>query len=351
MFFGIDETSERVLVGHVYDACPWQEVGWIRKADLLESRRRGLSIGDFNELNERVGVALEVSFSSARGGLVGHEHRLLRVVNQPERGSRLGSRPGDDTKSKLVFDDWRWYYVYDLEVHEGAPWLLVGDTSSIMYDWISEDTRKQEGPRRVLLGWLPAETVSIWASNLVLELNTNPSAVQYRVRFKQPAVVLCVKEGTQGSGGPTAEKRCRRDDGSEEKYAWTEPIDEMWNRRGTEARESYKKVLDIDPRGLDPTVPRLHIVQVWEGDYLEVASSSSTSNERLSLSDIAQLKFDVQQASDDLRKVDIVFVVDSTGSMKDEIDAVKELLVDLAVKLGGHTKGAKLEVEDRKSLV
>lgn len=334
VFFARAEANGRVLVGRVYAGCLWEPIGWMRRVDLLEGRSKALTIGEFAKLQSNTGRALDVRLSQNEGGLSGQEYRLLRLVNHPERGSRLGTRPSD-ASGEPVFD-WRWYYVYDLEAGDGQSWLLVGDRPRLLGTPRFEDTTKQDGPKNVLLGWLPADTVAIWASNLALELNTDPAAVAYRVRERDSATVLCRMRDASGRFRAGMWNTCKNENMTSEDHAWTEQLGEMWTATG-QATEQYRLILDIDPMGLNPSVPRLHIVQSWEGDYLEIASSSATGG--LVLADISYLLLDVAQAAVDLRKVDIVFVVDSTGSMADEIAAVSTFLQRIADRLSVHATG------------
>ena len=340
VFFASAEANGRVLVGRRYADCPWEPIGWMRRVDLLERRSKALTIGEFAKLQASTGTALDVRLSQDEGGLSGQEYRLLRLVNQPERGSRLGTRPAD-ASGEPVFD-WRWYYVYDLETVGGQSWLLVGDRSHILGTPRFEDTTKQDGPKNVLLGWLPADTVAIWASNLALELNTDPVAVVHRVRERDPATVLCRVRNASGQLRTGIWDICKNEDMKAEDHAWTEQLGEIWTATG-QATEQYRLILDVDPAGLNPSVPRLHIVQSWEGDFLEIASSGAT--EGLVLSDISYLLLDVAQAAVDLRKVDIVFVVDSTGSMDDEIAAVSTFLQRIADRLSVHATGTTRSFE------
>ncbi|MBF0235750.1 MAG: hypothetical protein HQK65_22345 [Desulfamplus sp.] len=305
-FFGKQETESRVLLGEYRiegENKRWtNELGWIEKNNLLIDRINPLTVGD------AINKGLKVKHADTPNGLSPQNALYLRCVTQPERLLKPGGLPGD--ASGKVINTWTWYSVYDVAEHDGKQWILAGTEPNLAPSDILDDTN-EPGPQTILLGWLPLEKMTIWASNLVIELNTSPEAVSYRVLNQKPAVVLS-----------------ERDKQSTQMYK--EPLESLWPE-GNE-NSLYTDSVRLDPIGLDPDFPRSVIVQAWDDGFIEVASAASLGTD-IKESTLLEIKRGLRKIMDDLKKVDFTFVVDATGSMGNEIRTVSEFLQTLSNEL------------------
>ena len=292
--FALEETETRVLVAHYP---PVQEVGWMNKSDLLlEQRTHALTV------SEGVGRGLlrDVVPVDLDGALNSNNVLFLRVVTQPERRVTLSCRPGEGAKADERLVTWRWFYAYDLETFDGRTWVLLGDRRRMLAGRVFEHTR-EGGPRRVLRGWVPLEHVTVWATNLALELDTDPLAIDRRLRDADPAVIYA---------SPHSQSLVR----------WTEPMNSFWP-----AGSPHPEVR-TDPAGLDPYYPRAALLARAPG-RLQAAFAASSGEYKISR--FGWIREKVQAAEESVRRVDVVFVIDATGSMNDAIDPTMDLVRDV----------------------
>ena len=286
-------------------------VGWMRTEDLLVERRSAVEIG------QAMAEGLAVERSNVHGGF--HEGNVLklRFVTVPELRVKLGGRPGDDGGEELA--TFRWFYVYDIEQHDGEAWGLMGETTRLFPDSGVEDTDGTAG-ERLLLGWVPLSALQIWATNLALEFNTHPDAVAHRREREYGAQVLALRH----AGG---------------RLNYDEPLNYFWPEG--EANPAVRGEVDFDPYGIAPEFPRLAVVQAFP-EYIAVASAGSRDNE-LSPSSIGRIRRKVNSVARDLQKVDIIFVLDTTGSMQPAIERTRDFIARInrdmraAASSGGST--------------
>lgn len=310
LFFASQEAGSRLLLGQyqlIGNNPGWSEMlGWVDKKDLLEDRIDPLTVG------EAIKKGLNVKQSNEAGGLSPQNSLYLRTVTQPERLVKPRKNPDDETGTGKPINSFTWYYIYDVVKHQGKSWVLAGNTHRLASDDLFENTVGVAGPEKVLLGWLPLEKMTIWASNLALELNTSPESVHYRVTNNKPATVKAEPEK-----------------GSKDMYV--EPLKILWPN-GQE-NPDYQDSVRLDPYGLSPDFPRRVVVQAWLR-WIEVASAASIKKDGIKESTILEIKRGLRKAMRDLQKVDLTFVVDATGSMADEIHTVSDFLTTLSQKLG-----------------
>ena len=286
-------------------------VGWMRTEDLLVERRSAVEIG------QAIAEGLPVERSNVDGGFNEGNALKLRFVTVPQLRVKLGGRPGDDGGEELA--TFRWFYVYDIEQHDGEAWGLVGETARLFPDGTIEDTDATAGERR-LLGWAPLSELQIWATNLVLEINTHPDAVAQRRERGHGARVLALRHA--GS-----------------RIIYDEPLDYFWPEGAV--NPALRGEVDFDPYGIAPEFPRLAVVQAYP-EHIAIASAGSR-DDKLSPSSIGRIRRKVNNVARDLQKVDIIFVLDTTGSMKRAIERTRDFIADInadmraAASSGGST--------------
>ena len=287
--FALAETDDRIQVCRVSRGDVVEEVGWMNRSDLLEQRTGALTVG------EAIQQGLEVVRFGLEGSFNTSNTLPFRVVTQPERRTVLRGRPGTpdgEEESAPGVASWRWYYAFDREVVDGTTWLLLGDRPRVLNGETYDDT-EENGPREFIRGWAPLDEMTIWATNLALELNTDPVAVTERLEGAGPATVYALRH-------------------LRAQPLWQEELEELWGRDGR-GRPDMAGRVETDPVGLGPEFPRLVLMQRVEGD-LQVASAAST-RPGVSPAEINRIRREVAVVAESLRKADIVFVVDATGSM------------------------------------
>ena len=242
-------------------------------------------------------------------GALNANNVLLRVVTQPERRVRLSGRPGRGGESDERLERGRWFYAFDMETFDGKTWVLVADQQRMLTGSLVEDTL-QAGPRRVLRGWAPLDHFTVWATNLALELNTDPLAVARRLHDASPAVIYASRH-------PQSEI-----------IHWVEPITSFWS-----AASPHPKVR-TDPVGLDPFFPRLPVLQTVLGQF-EVAFAASPGDYQLyRFGEISQrVKAAELDAPDGASDLAIAVALERQGLTVDEVDRL-----NATIYIGGYVR-------------
>ena len=202
VYFGLEETAERVRLATYMtgDEGRPSPVGWADKENLLENRYRALSLGDARErgLSTRIGMT---------EGVVRESDGLhLRVVTQPDRRTPISKVPGGEADERVF--SWRWYYPFDTEVIDGKVWALLSRKPMVFSAHEVLLATGRDDFQRAFAGWAPLDEMTIWATQLALEVNTAPDAVEARRR--SPATVYATN----------------RDDGAP---MWVEPWEEWYD--------------------------------------------------------------------------------------------------------------------------
>ena len=298
VFFALEESPDRVLLATRDKDGAVEEFGWANKVDLLENAHKALSLGD--------GVArgIEVSKGTLRSALKENNQLHLRVVTQPDRKTRILRAPDPDGQSEMVIFSWRWYYIYETETHDdGRTWGLLSDEPIVLRRYADLLDTTEGRFRANFRGWVPLDETTVWATQLELEVNTAPEAVADRRKRGSPAQVLA-SDYPKGA-----------------EVAWEEPLD-TWYKGG---------LVHFDPRGVNRSVSRLTILEPVE-EFFAVASAGSRTRD-IGSGYVAELKSKLQKTIDTMLTFDLVFVIDATGSMVDDIEFTKQIIAGVAAKL------------------
>lgn len=288
LYFGSEEAPDRVRLATYRRGDGVLLVGWVDKESLLENSTRSLSLDDARKRE------LYVHVGELRSALRENNALHLRVVTQPDRRTGISKSPGGVAVKDIL--SWRWYYVFDTEEVDGRTWGLLSRRANVLEADRTLTTTDVSRFRDAFVGWAPLDEMTIWATQLVLEVNTAKEAVAARKRDMSPAKVYAI-------------------DRSASKVMWKEPLDD-WYRPGA--------LVQRDPQGVGHSVSRLVVIQPLEGGYVEVASSALRKGD-VSSSMVDKLREGLQGAIDELMEVNIALVFDATGSMVDDIESTKRL--------------------------
>lgn len=307
LFFAKAEDNGRLLLSKYDEVKGWtDELGWVRASDVLKKLYNPITIG--KAIEDNLLTNQNYASSQESSGLSTNNQLFLRAVAQPNMLVKAGVSPGD--QSGEVVNTWSWYSVFDIVHHNGEPWVLAGKNPQILPSKIVKNTNNQSASE-LLLGWLPLDKMTVWASNTVIELNTSRNSVSNRVDNNFPAIVFS-----------------QANDKSPELFK--EPLDQYWLDPNRDSSD-ITSIIDFDPIGMSADVPRQIIIQNTS-NWVEVASVGSLDNE-INPSQMVKIKRDVKSIAQDLVKLDIAFVIDATGSMGEEIQAVQAFLDDLSQKM------------------
>ena len=291
-YFAIQEGPERIRIA-THGEAGSEVKGWARRGDLLEDLYKAVPLGEAHDRG------ILVRAGHLAGGIEPNNELHLRVVSQPERGTIVARAPGVDQGDPIF--SWRWYYIFDTERHgeDGRVWGLLGRIPALWDEDLSPRSTDELRIEKVLNGWAPLDEMTVWATHLAVEVNTARAAVEQRRGDQGPAVVHSIDH-------PNAHPM------------WVEPID-TWYAPGSLVR--------WDPHGMDRSLVRHAVIQppVEGGEYVEVASFALLTRSPVP-SELDELRRKVEDAMDDLMRMDIVFVVDATASMADDIETTRMLI-------------------------
>ncbi|RKZ60741.1 MAG: hypothetical protein DRR08_10510 [Candidatus Parabeggiatoa sp. nov. 2] len=339
-FFGLShyQTEQRVKIGR-YDhkqECFTQVLGWIAKKHLLQGKYP-LRVGDvvkrFPQLKSQTPIRQPGNSKALEQSMSETNRLFLRALSRPEFRFEPKKTPGvskhaKKSPAKMGGLGHLWRYVYAVEEINQKLWYLVG-SKSVLTDkaYIPEidDTLTQE-TQQVLLGWIPQRQVSEWSSNVVLEPNTDEKAV--KERYHNDRMATLYKEADENS--PTLAQ--------ENKALWTPALANKADDT-TPAR--------FEPMGLAPDIAR-YFVKGYDPKtgWYHVASVGSTQEQPMTDQEIRAFLGKLRQLTNHLRAVDVVFVVDHSGSMHNEIETVKEFFNQLSRKLGkAHRQGGSMVLD------
>jgi len=233
----------------------------------------------------------------------------LRVMSKPQKPLIFKDAPHGRQKETGGFR-YSLYYVYDVKIANGKVYFLVGKSSKLVDEPLVFSTAFYTQPLPELKGWIEADSVQEWVNNLVLEYNAEKSAVAERYINEIPAMIY---------ESPDIHSR----------VIAKEPLQEFWGHlfmgKSGNKRQTKDALANFDPIGIHPDVERLLILDKKD-EWYNVVSLGSITGKKLSETDIGQLKSKLNKIVANLKKVDVCFVVDATGSMREEIEAVSDFL-------------------------
>jgi len=348
--------KQRVKIGR-YDnkqQCFIKLLGWVDKSHLLH-RIKPLRVGEvvtsFPQLKSQTltdSAAGEPENSgdqskSAQQQMSETNRLFLRALSRPEQDSKPATTPGQQQTQqaeafiKIGHLGHLWRYVYAVEEINQQLWYLVGSKSQLidrLYLQEIDDILTKE-VQKGLLGWIPQKSVSEWSSNVVLEPNTDEKAVRERYDNKSMATIYQTDDQTS----PVMAQ--------ENPELWKPAIDGQVNDQ-TQAR--------FAPLGLVPEIAR-YFVRGYDPktNWYHVASVGANPGNPLTKKEIQYFLKKLRELTNQLRTVDVVFVLDRTFSMYNEIESVKQFFNQFSRQLGkahrqGNSMGLNLPGGKRASI-
>lgn len=309
------EIVQQVQMGRVFVALEGSREGGTLKVGLYDdSTGQVKAIGwmlerDLVEGNIPLTVATLANFQTGTSELskkIGKGRLSAKVIAKPEITLTLAKRPG--VLGEPYGFRFAWYFVYDVEEVNGSVYYLLGDSSTLAAGVDEKKLARTESP---FLGWANASDLQLMLSNLVLEYNTDAEALQERLERTTPIVLFADKN----------EKSPR---------LAIEPLDLYQSSAAT----TDDTVAQPDPVGISPELPRFHILS-QDQDWFEVVNLE-VANDGNSMEEVIMAKRKLLAAYNQLRRVDVVLVMDATGSMHEEITSVQNLLADIGNELLGR---------------
>jgi hypothetical protein len=317
LFFGTKEETvsgrTRILIGKYGLNKKFEKVGWMDSEHLLRNREpmtvgRAVELGVLGE-----GIPRKSASAFSRTNALD-----LRIVTKPEAKLELAPYPGGPAQPGNP--GFTWYYVFDSEEVNGKSYYLIGARRTLDDGEILENTEEDAAKSR-LLGWVEKSRVKEWCSNIVLEYNSDEEAVSERYR-----------EGANRQPGQDASPALIYVSSNENsKVMAREPLLDFWGHHFGIATPVENKLAFFSDKGLLPNVPRFHVVEKLEengSESYKVATLGSLDR-KISASEIALKMQKLGEITNNLGKVDLVFLIDCTGSMQEEIKTVGDWLKEM----------------------
>ncbi len=347
LFFAVDGSDKsqpnRLCVGFYSDEkqCFTALPGWVDKSSILqgvEAMRVGDAVRAYPQLGadkdarcedqNKANPASQAHKTTTSSKEMTCDNRLfLRALSRPEFDFKPRKHPPKRTPDgtpdgKIIKGDiisefnlgilkHLWRYVYAIEEFEGQLWYLLGHSSklTVKSNIPETDINTTKDAKDTLLGWLPKYEVTEWATNVALEYSTERQALKKRFNNKQPASIY-------------ADARENAPVLAVESLALAQPA----VRDGSEDDELQVR---FDPFGLDPMLPRYYVKGLNEETGWYQVATIGTSKLTLSDEQLRAIMTKLRRLIDDLRAVDLVFVVDRSDSMANVIAEVRTFLDEL----------------------
>jgi hypothetical protein len=311
LYFAKDRQNGKVLLAQYHEAAGWNnELGWVDESDVLENLFHPLKLSDALQLEL---IKKKNLAANTMGGLLHNNEQFLKVIVSPTKLLRPGASPGEVGSETInVFS---WFSVFDVKMVNGKFWVLIGKSADILPSRLVKNTQNQS-TREILIGWLPLNEVEIWTSNLVLELNTSEFSVQNRMKKSRPATVY--SEQIESSA-----------------QLYIEPMELLWGN------DRKKTLIDFDPMGMSADIPRKILLSREEG-WVEVGDVSHMGDQLKSPKSM-KIQEELNRVADELSTLDLVFVISSTESMSEEVDAIKGFVDYLYLSLRMSEQKADLK--------
>ena len=316
--FAVDVSDGYALLGH-YEAargCFTELSGWVSLSSVVG--RNAIKVSD---LAERYGAQVRALKAQAKKQGRDLEFSpdnpvLLRVLLRPEQLARARLRPAERAPIRVgvgMGDMFFWRYVYDMRESAGTFWFLIGTHAHLAEKGLS-GTRIVADIGNVKLrlqGWVRAEDVVPWTTNIVLEFNAARDAVEERMgengkSERNPNLIL--KKLPPHKAGD--ERRPLKEIAEREQIEIVAREDAGFWRKAFEdtATNDDAKFL---PHGTGRAGSRLHVSGRIEGRKgWRVGATLGSTGSEFRTNEWVKASIALHEVLDRLAQLDIVFVVD-----------------------------------------
>ena len=335
LYFALEEADGQVLLGDYVGRparCFTSLIGWVDRAELL-STANPRQLGSALREHPPLGRMLRAEYTNIENAFNERSTVEFRVLMKPERRTQprlQASITAPLNGRAAIGDTFFWRYVYDIKDVSGTYWLLIG-THPQLVDSPPRSTLSDRAyiSQARLQGWVRLDDVSPWPTNIVLEYNAARAAVEERKTLDAPNII--VDRMPAYTDNSRSMHRIVKEEGlevlAEENLAiWDDAFD--GGRLAGHAR--------FLPEGLGASVLRAHVQSVGNDGWFTVATLGSLDS-KLRPTEAARIRLAMLDVLDRLTRLDIVFVVDGTGSMVPEIETIGVALQLLSERLNGKT--------------
>ena len=288
--------------------------GWINKRNLILSKhtlkyknhiyRKGLVINSINHIKEVL----------ARQNLNQLAYRTGPSLEYPEK----------DTSR--VFNIYFIMKTNRTENKDATMYLLA--RRSLLYADVNLDNVEKKN-RDIILGWLPANSLTLWNHRIAVEQNWKLEAVEQRKKHNMPAYIFL-------------DKHKLRNYREEQFKLNADNLTLLDKDRFYETELSLygeqigKKRRLLESKRLDGYNMRYPIIEDYGKDIFSVGFIGDVFISKLKkLSSIQEAKGQkvIDQISHEFRKTNIVFVLDATNSMTPYLEAVSQAIKEAMISL------------------
>ena len=336
------ETDDAVLLGHYTGLtvkCFTKLHGWASREDLIETSE-AVRVGELVRKNPELAEKLRARYPAGKSLIEERSRIHMRVLMRPEQVAQPRLTPdesGDKKEAAAIGDTYFWRYVYDARTDgEGNIWYLIATHRSLIKDTVesTEAHEKRGTSQRRLQGWVHEDTVVPWPTNIVVELNAHEAAVAERFPNLEHET-KCDEESQDYTPGMIVRKRgaerakstARNEDPGIIAYESCNLWREAFGARDRDARAGKHNSLREDktiarflPKGLGNSTVRAH-VQEMSGGWARVATLGRLTG-NISYAEHSRVRKALLNVVRSLSQIEIVLVVDATGSMHEEIQDV-----------------------------
>ena len=260
-------------VGHIQNH---KDRGWIHAKNMILSK--------YSTLNTKSSLKKAIILTSIN--LEGN--KLREKITEDVLKNNFYSSPIIETENSIIKQAKKFEFFFVIKEFQGSVLLSKSDKLSA----------SQEELRSQVYGWLPKTKITEWDHRVCLELNSSPQACVDYKGYKIPSfaeeeyLINCIEEGNCDTN-------------------------------------FFYKTETIKNSRPSPYKMRSPILENKSGSIKKVASIARLENDKKKEVDLADVKEKIQNIKSKLDKVNIVFVIDGTSSMKPYFNSVANSIEEI----------------------
>jgi len=368
LFVGIAELEGRVWLAD-YDENKFEVTqihGWADKKNLL-TNSSVIKIGEVVDkicASDNTKPTKPMCHRTGKRQISKYNKLLARFITEPDKKARFTRYPGS-TQTNKTFETFTWYYVYDVTVPNNVLYYYLASPVPDLFEGLRVNGTGEKYDNYIknnLLGWVEQKDKHLWGSNLVYEINTHLEAMPERVEQSKPAIVLD-KPDSLSKGincqEATTQQVCRA---AEHLKAWGSRYDKNGQLKFPgildikKAHISKQKQLSHqmyihnpwgapDPYGLRPSIPRLHAIGEVKDNFFKVVSLGAVNDKSVQGEQISRMFIAYNDIIKNFTTLQLVFLIDGSGSMAGEIDNIGHFMKELLQKVEQSAQTGDSEIQ------